>query len=67
MDGSTVAVDLSNLTGKANYKAPLSDTTGTNLRTKSRNLLLNEADAMIAALWYWNSRNLKIYVETETM
>lgn len=40
-------------TGKDNYEK-LSKATGVDYVTHP-NLLLNEADAMIAALWYWNS------------
>ena len=41
------------LTGKANYKA-LTDFTGTDY-ISNPDLLLNEADAVIAALWFWKN------------
>ena len=51
------------LTGKNNYVA-LSNDTGVDY-VNNPDLLLNEADAMIAALWFWNSRNLNIYADRD--
>lgn len=49
------------LTGKNNYKA-LSNDTGIDY-VSNPDLLLNEADAMIAALWYWKKNNLNSYTD----
>src|SRR5690606_13433976 len=49
------------LTLKDNYKA-LSNATGIDY-VSNPDLLLNEADAMISALWYWNKRNLNKYAD----
>lgn len=51
------------LTGKENY-TKLSNATGI-CYVQNPDLLLNEADAMIAALWFWNSRNLNIYADRD--
>lgn len=51
------------LTGKDNYKR-LSDATGVDY-VGNPNQLLNEADAMIAAIWFWNSRNLSTYADRD--
>lgn len=44
------------ITGRANYQE-LSNDTGIDY-INNPDLLLNEADAMISALWFWTSRNL---------
>lgn len=44
------------ITGKVNYTA-LSDATGIDY-VKDPDKLLNESDSLIAALWFWTSRNL---------
>ena len=49
------------LTGKNNY-TELSEDTGIDY-VNNPDLLLNEADAMIAALWFWNKRNLNKYAD----
>lgn len=49
------------LTLKDNYKA-LSNDTGIDY-VLNPDLLLNEADAMIAALWYWKKNNLNSYAD----
>lgn len=51
------------LTGKENY-TKLSDATGI-CYVQNPDLLLNEADAMIAALWFWNSKSLNIYADRD--
>lgn len=51
------------LTGKDNYRA-LSKGTGIDYLNHP-DKLLNEADAMIAALWFWNSRNLNLYADRD--
>ena len=49
------------LTGKNNY-TELTKDTGVDYVTYPE-LLLNEADAMVAALWFWNKRNLNKYAD----
>lgn len=49
------------LTGKNNYKL-LSEGTGVDY-LNNPDLLLNEADAMIAALWYWDTNNLNKWAD----
>lgn len=44
------------ITGKSNYTA-LSKSTGKDY-INNPGLLLNEADAMLSALWFWDSKNL---------
>ena len=51
------------LTGRDNYTA-LSKAKGIDY-INNPDLLLNEADAMIAALWFWNSRNLNRYADAD--
>ena len=51
------------LTGKENYKL-LSNATKTNY-LENPDLLLNEADAMVAALWFWNIKNLNLYADRD--
>ena len=51
------------LTGKDNYRA-LSKATGINY-LQEPDKLLNEADAMIAALWFWTNRNLNLYADRD--
>lgn len=50
------------LTLKDNYKA-LSKATGVDY-VSNPDSLLNEADAMIAALWYWKTNNLNKYSDS---
>lgn len=49
------------LTLKDNYTA-LSNATGIDY-VSNPDLLLNEADAMIAALWYWKTNNINKYAD----
>lgn len=51
------------VTGKDNYKR-LYNHTGIDY-VKNPDLLLNEADAMISALWYWNTNNLNKYADRD--
>lgn len=51
------------LTGRANY-ASLSVDTGINYISEP-DLLLNEADAMISALWYWNKNDLNRFADND--
>src|SRR5690554_2134638 len=51
------------LTGKDNY-TKLSDATGI-CYVQNPDLLLNEADAMISALWFWNKNNLNRYADLD--
>jgi putative chitinase len=51
------------ITGRANYEA-LSEDTGIDFITNPE-LLEQEANAMISALWYWNSRNLNKYADLD--
>lgn len=51
------------LTGKANYKM-LSEAIGVDY-VNNPDLLLNEADAMLAALWYWSSNKLNNYANRD--
>lgn len=44
------------ITGKANYRM-LSEDTGIDY-VNNPDLLLNEADSMVAAIWYWSKNNL---------
>lgn len=53
------------LTGKNNYKA-LSEYTGIDY-VSNPDLLLNEADAMIAALWFWKTNNLNYYADRKDL
>lgn len=52
------------LTGKDNYRmlTNFAKTYGMQVDyVKNPDLLLNEADALISALWYWQSRNINAY------
>lgn len=51
------------LTGKDNYKALSKDTDVDYV--KEPNLLLNEADAMISALWYWKKTGLNKFADKD--
>lgn len=51
------------LTGKENYRM-LSNFTKTNYLADP-DKLLNEADAMVAALWFWNIKNLNLYADRD--
>ncbi len=51
------------ITGRANYKA-LSDATGIDY-INNPDLLLNEVDSMIAAIWFWNKRSLTTYAKKD--
>ena len=51
------------LTGKENY-SNLSKAVNIDY-VNNPDLLLNESDAMIAALWFWNSRNLNRFADTD--
>ena len=51
------------LTGKDNY-AKVSKSTGVDY-IKNPDFLLNEADAMIVALWYWNVNKLNSYADKD--
>lgn len=51
------------LTGKANYKM-LSNFAKTNY-LENPDLLLKEADAMVAALWFWNMKGLNTYADKD--
>lgn len=51
------------LTGKQNYQL-LTKATGVDYVNKP-DLLLSEADAMIAAIWYWNSNNLNKHADRD--
>lgn len=53
------------LTGKDNYKR-LSEDTGIDYITYP-DLLLDEADAMIAALWYWNKTGLNKHADADNL
>lgn len=53
------------LTGKNNYLL-LSKHTRTDY-VKYPDLLLNEADALISAIWYWNSNNLNKYADQDDL
>jgi len=53
------------ITGKSNYTL-LSKETGIDYLSKPE-LLLNEADAMISALWYWNSNNINRYADLDDL
>ena len=53
------------ITGKSNYTL-LSRETGIDYLSKPE-LLLNEADAMISALWYWNSNNINRYADLDDL
>lgn len=52
-------------TGFNNYKL-LSDATGVDY-VSNPDLLLNEADAMIAALYYWKTNNLNYYADRKDL
>lgn len=55
------------ITGLANYKALTEyarEVLGVDVDyVKNPDLLLNEADSLIAALWYWNTRKLNSYAD----
>jgi len=51
------------ITGKDNYKALRKATTIDYVNNPD--LLLNEADSMISALWYWTSNNLNKYADRD--
>lgn len=51
------------ITGKNNYKALTQNTKIDYLNNPD--LLLNEADAMISALWYWNINNLNRFADKD--
>lgn len=51
------------LTGKDNYKA-LSKSTGTDY-VANPELLLNEADAMVSACWFWSKNNLNKHADNK--
>ncbi len=51
------------LTGKDNYKALSKDTNIDYI--KEPDLLLNEADAMISALWFWNKNGLNKFADSD--
>ncbi|MBD0822663.1 glycoside hydrolase family 19 protein [Aestuariibaculum marinum] len=51
------------ITGKDNYTA-LSEATGVDYLTDP-NKLLNEADSMVSAIWYWNKRGLNKYADRD--
>lgn len=53
------------LTGKNNYKA-LTDATGTNY-VANPDLLLNESDAIIAALWFWKTNGLNELADKDSV
>lgn len=53
------------ITGKDNYKA-LSKETGTDYVTNP-DLLLTEADSLIASLWYWKRANLNKYADSDDL
>ena len=53
------------ITGKNNYTL-LSIFTGIDY-VNNPDLLLNEADAMISALWYWNTNNLNKYADKDDL
>lgn len=53
------------LTGKNNY-SELSKYTGIDY-VNNPDLLFNEADAMIAALWFWEKRNLNKYADQNNL
>ena len=54
---------LFQITGKSNYMA-LSMDTGVDYITNP-DLLLTEADSLIAALWYWNERGLSRFADAD--
>lgn len=51
------------ITGRANYQK-LSDDTGIDFINHPE-LLLEEANSLIAAIWYWNSRGLNKYADKD--
>lgn len=53
------------ITGRANYAA-LSKDTGIDY-LNNPDLLLNEADAMNSALWFWNKHNLNKYADLDDL
>lgn len=53
------------ITGKENYKQ-LSAATGIDY-VKDPDLLLNEADSMISALWFWNKYRLNTLADTDNV
>jgi putative chitinase len=53
------------ITGKNNY-AKLSKSTGIDY-VSNPDLLLREADAMIAAIWYWNVNNLSSHADIDNI
>lgn len=56
---------LIQLTGKNNYSA-LSKSTGIDY-LNIPDLLLNEADAVISALWFWNTNNINKYADADDL
>jgi len=53
------------ITGKYNYRK-LTEDTGIDYLNNPE-LLLNEADSMISALWYWNKNNLNKYADLDNI
>ena len=53
------------LTGKNNYKNLSNDVKIDYLSSPDK--LLNEADAMISALWFWNKNNLNKYADEDNI
>lgn len=56
------------LTGKNNYAAltKWAQNSGLNVDyVKNPDLLLNEADALISALWYWTANNINAYADKD--
>lgn len=53
------------ITGKSNYKELTNDTGIDYLNNPD--LLLNEVDSMISALWFWNKRNLNKYADQDNI
>lgn len=53
------------ITGKNNYIL-LSDFAGVNY-VENPDLLLNEADSMVSALWFWNKNNLNSWADADNI
>jgi len=53
------------ITGKENYEN-LYKSTGINC-INNPDILLNEADAMISALWFWNKKGLNIFADEDNI
>lgn len=53
------------ITGRENYRK-LTEDTGIDYLNNPE-LLLNEADSMISALWYWKKRNLNKYADQDNI